>query len=131
MGHPLIDKIINDGIDSVNVDMLSDQLRFDLMSEAGKKLLHMGRLRESADAFAIGGNQEQLMEQGRWFLDQRRYGPAALFLRHAAHPDMLMELAQKCLAAGHVEEAAAVYESLGDETMAQFIKSNFTQTQSP
>lgn len=125
MAHPLIDKILNDGVRSVNVSMLSPELRKRLMTDAATALLSRNRIADAADALAIGGNLERLREIGEWYLLQRRYPAAALFLRHVEEPERLARLAQDCLAAGDVSAARAIYESLGDETMLEFLKQNF------
>ena len=125
MGHPLIDKIVDEGVDSINVSMLSPELRNALLTEAGTKLIHMNRIQEAADAFAMAGNQEKLWDHGRWFMEQQRYGTAALFLRHVARHDILEDLAVKCLERNDTRGAKAIYEVLQNDQMIKFIEENF------
>lgn len=127
MGHPLIDKIVDEGLSSIDVSMLSADLRNALLSEAGTRLMHGNRIGEAAEAFAMAGNHEQLKEQGEWFLQQRRYGVAALFLRHVAGEEMLDGLAVKCLENGEIGPARKIYESLGDSQMVAFLERNFKE----
>lgn len=126
MGHPIIDKIVREGIHSVNVSMLSAELRFKLMTEAGNVLMHQDRYTEAAHAYALADNKDVLREQGRWFLKQNKFGLAAHFLLHVEREDKMQELAQQCIAADEIEAAKAIYESLGDETMLRFLRENFS-----
>jgi len=125
MAHPLIDKIVNEGVQSINVSMLSPALRKALMTEAGNVLMHKGRFQEAAHAFSLGENKEMLREQGKWFLEQKRYGLAAYFLLHVEDEGVLQELAKDCIAANEYASAKAIYESLGDQTMLAFLRENF------
>jgi len=125
MGHPLIDKIVDDGVHSINVSMLSPELRNALLTEAGSKLIHMNRVEEAAEVFALAGNQEKLWDHGRWFMEQQRYGLAALFLRHVARHDILEDLAAKCLERNDVKGAKAIYEVLQNTQMVRFLEENF------
>lgn len=125
MAHPLVDKIVNEGVQSINVSMLSPVLRKALLTEAGNVLMHKGRYEEAAHAFALGENQELLQEQGHWFLKQNRFGLAAFFLLHVEKEELLQELAKDCIAANEIPSAKAIYESLGDQTMLAFLRENF------
>lgn len=125
MSHPLVQKILAEGLKDVNVSMLSPSLRNRLLSEAGNRLLNQNRIEESVEAFVIAGNHEALRSHGEWFLEQRKFPQAALFLRHIAPPDELELLAAKCLELGHAAGAKAIYESLGDAQMVRFIEENF------
>jgi hypothetical protein len=124
MGHPLIDKIVDEGVQSVNVSMLSPQLRLTLMSEAGSKLMHLGRYQEAGHAFSLANNKEALKEHGHWFLQQQRLAHAAYFLLHVEREEFLEDLAQKCIAANEIEAAKAIYNALGDQVMLHFIREN-------
>jgi hypothetical protein len=125
MGHPLVDKILKEGLQSVNVSMLSKELRLRLMTDAGNALMHANRYREAADAYALAENNELLREQGQWFLQQQKLALAAYFLRHVENGERLEELGQRCIGANEIEAAKAVYETMGNETMLNFLKENF------
>jgi len=127
VGHPIIDKIVNEGVQAVNVSMLSSTLRGKLMSEAGSILMHQNRFAEAAHAFALAENKQELKEHGRWFLEQHKLGLAALFLLHVEDETFLQELAQKCLAVNEIEPAKQIYESLHDDIMLSFLRENFKE----
>jgi len=126
MAHPIVDKIVKGGVDSVNVSMLSHDLRLKLMTEAGSTLMHEGRYAEASRAFAIGENHDMLREQGRWFMEQKRPAIAAWFLLNVEErPEKLEELAEVCIGIGEYAAAKAIFEKLGNTTMLAFLKENF------
>jgi hypothetical protein len=125
MGHPIVDKVVREGLQSINVSMLSPEVRLKLMTEAGNTLMRMSRFKEAAHAFALAENKEALREHGNWFLKQNKYGLAAHFLLHVEREDRMQRLAQDCIAAGEVEAAKDIYESLGDQVMVHFLRENF------
>ena len=124
MSHPIIDKIVQQGVQAVNVSMLSPDLRKRLMTEAGHTLMRQGRFKEAAHAFSLGDNKEELREQGKWFLKQHKLGLAAYFLIHTEEEDALRQLAEACIAANEIDAAKEIYSSIGDETMLSFIREN-------
>lgn len=125
MGHPIIDKIIREGVQSVNVSMLSSDLRHKLMTEAGHTLMRQGRFKEAAHAFGLAGNKEELKNQGKWFLQQHKVGLAAYFLIHVEDEEALRQLAEVCISAHEIDAAKEIYASLGDDTMLSFLRENF------
>jgi hypothetical protein len=123
--HPIIEKIIKDGPQSVNLSALSKDLRMKLMTDAGKTLMHQNRYKEAGQAFAIGENTEMLKEQGRWFLQQNNFGLAAYFLLHVERDEgKLEELAQQCITSNNYDAAKAIYEKLGNQAMLLFLQEN-------
>ncbi len=125
MVHPLVTKILSEGLDKIDVSMLSAELRNRLLSEAGTRLLAINKVKESSDAYALAGNAELLREQGDWFKAQQKYAQAALFLRHVAEREELEELAAECLRRGHTSAAKEIFLKLNDSVMVSFIDANF------
>lgn len=125
MAHPLIEKILRDGVSSVNVSMLSPELRERLLSDAGERLLHMGRLPEAAHTFELAGNTDQLRNTAAWLLEQRRFREAALFLKPIGRSEELEELADRCVKLGDFSLARELYEEVGNEPMVTFLAQNF------
>ena len=127
MPHPLVEKIVKDGVDAVNVSMVSPALRLKLMTDAANTLMHDGRYAEAAKAYHIGENHDMLREQARWFTEQKRPAIAAWFLLYVEdRPEKLDELAQECIRLGEFGAAKAIYEKLGNTTMLDFLKENFS-----
>lgn len=125
MSHPLVEKILQDGLSSINVSMLSPEAKKKLLTEAATTLMARNRFAEAAQALHIGNNQDQLRETGEWLLSQHRYAVAAQFLRFTGESDRLHRLAQDCISSGDISAAKAIYESLGDTTMIEFLNANF------
>ncbi len=125
MDHPIITKIVEQGVDSVNVTMISADLRKKLLTEAGNILMHKNKYKEAARAYFVGNNTELLQEQGKWFLEQKKPGIAAYFLLYIESEQVLKDLAQECIQTNNLEAAHAVYEKLGDKTMIEFLNQNF------
>jgi hypothetical protein len=128
MTHPLIQKIVEQGVSSVNVSMLSPDAKKKIMTEAGNTLMHLNRYQEAAQAYAVGENNDLLKEQGHWFLKQNRFAMAAFFLLHVEKEETLENLAQQCITAGELEAAKAVYRKLGNTIMLQFLEENFAES---
>ncbi|HIH23682.1 TPA: hypothetical protein HA251_01470 [Candidatus Woesearchaeota archaeon] len=127
--HPIVEKIVNEGVGSVNLASISKDLRKALFTEAGNILMHKEHHAEAAKAYAAAENHDMLNEYGRWFLQQRKPGIAAYFLLHIEKEDVLENLAQECIAAHHLDAAKAVYQKLGDSIMIEFLDANFGTSQ--
>jgi len=125
MAHPIIEKILRDGLASVKLGMLSPEAREPLMRAAGRALVAENRLREASDAYALGNVTDELRGQGQWLRDQGRLAEAVLFLRHVEKEPIMRRLAEDCVAIGEIASAIAVYETLGDEQMLAFLRENF------
>jgi hypothetical protein len=123
--HPIVEKIVNEGVSAVHVESLSKELKRQLLTEAGNILLHRNKYAEAAKAYALCENHDLLNDYGRWFLEQRKPGIAAYFLLYIEKEDLLEELAQECVASHDIDAAKAVYEKLGDQTMITFLNENF------
>jgi hypothetical protein len=126
MDHPLVEKIWREGVDSVNVSMLSAPLKLRLLTEAGDRLMHADRSAEAAHAYALAGNTQKLREVGLWLLEAKRYAAAALFLRRAPRDkEELEDLAERCAGIGEVAIAKELYRDLGNAEMVAFLEKNF------
>jgi hypothetical protein len=125
MGHPLVDKILKDGVESVNVRMLSLDVRKKLLGEAAATLMRQGKFSQAAQALALAEHKEALKEHGKWLLSQNRYGDAAYFLIHSEKEEDLRQLASDCISANDIDAARTIYSSLQDEIMLAFLRENF------
>lgn len=125
MTHPIINKIVNEGVDSVQLSALPKEVRSKLFTEAGNTLLHKRKLEEAAKCFALAENRDALLEHGRWYMKQQLLGAAAMFLLHVEDEEKLEELAKACIASNDIAAAKAIYSKLGNEVMLHFINKNF------
>jgi len=124
--EPLVQKILREGVQSLKVDMLPPQMKLRLLTEAGDKLLHANHLQQAAATYVLAGNIDKLRETDAWFLEQKRHGHAAIFLKHVGTPTELNRLAEECIAGGDVLSAKMIYKELNDEPMLAFLEENFT-----
>lgn len=125
--HPIIGKIINEGIFSVHTDALEPELRKKLMQQAGTILLHKGRNDESAYAFHLAQDNESLNEYCRWFLEQHKPQIAAYFAQYIPKDELIERVADECLATSHLSSAKILYEKLHNDRMLAFITQNLEE----
>lgn len=125
MAHPIVEKILRDGLASVKLNMLSLEAREPLMRQAGRALFNEGRIAEAADAYALGGVVDELRGHGMWLREQGRLAEAVLFLRHVERESVMRALAEECVRISEFASARAVYETLGDTQMLEFLDENF------
>jgi hypothetical protein len=125
--HPIIGKIVREGIFSVHVDSLPQELKKGLMRQAGTILVHKGRNEESAYAFYMAEDNESLNEYCRWFLEQHKPKIAAYFAQYIPKIDLLERVADECLAANQLQSAKLLYEKLHNTRMLAFIAENLEE----
>ncbi len=125
--HPIIEKIIKEGIFSVHTDALDEDVRKKLMQQVGTILLHKGRNDESAYAFYLAEDNESLNEYCRWFLEQHKPNIAAYFAQYIPKEELLEKVAAECLAANQLAPAKILYEKLHDRRMLLFIRENLEE----
>lgn len=118
-------KIINEGLDKIDVSSLSDDMKLNLLTQAGDALLKKKRLEEAAGAYDIADNKQKLRETAHWFEEQKRFADAAIFMRHVGTYDELIALAERCIAAGAIAAAKQLYKQAGDDHMVIFLEKNF------
>lgn len=125
MAHPIVQKILREGLDAVNTSMLSDSLRLTLLTEAADRLMHANRLEEAARAYETARNIEKLRETAEWLRQQHRLADAALFLEHIGSQEELAKLGEQCIAAGEIRAAKRLYAKADDSVMVEFLEKNF------
>lgn len=123
---PLVQKVLKDGVSSLKTDMLPSETRLKLLTQVGDKLFHGNHNVQAAEVYALAGNIQKLRETAQWFLEQKRYGDAALFLKHVGSPEEMKALAEECIARGRYSLAKELYIELGDDAMVQFLDENFS-----
>ena len=60
MDHPIVEKIIKDGIDSVNLSMLGPQAKKKILTEVGEKLYKQGKFKEAVRIAEESGDMQKL-----------------------------------------------------------------------
>ena len=125
MEHPVVEKILKEGISSVNLTMLDDKSRKDILTNAGEKLYRQGKILEAIEVLAKAGDVERLAKLGDLFLSESKAELAALCFIPTKDKERLNNVAVKCIELKNYKLAANAYEAADNKQMASFIQQNF------
>jgi hypothetical protein len=119
---PIVKLIMEKGVDNIS---LPDQIKFQILSEAGRVLFKAGRYEESGKAFAKANNTADLESCGKYLMQQIRPWEAMYFFVHTSNKDNILSCASQCVELGYLSEAKKLFECVGDTAMMQFLELNF------
>ena len=125
MEHPVVEKILKEGISSVNLTMLDDKSRKDILTNVGEKLYKQGKILEAIEVLAKAGDVERLAKLGDLFLSESKAELAALCFIPTKDKERLNNVAVKCIELKNYKLAAGAYEAADNKQMALFIQQNF------
>ena len=125
MEHPIVDKILKDGIDSVNLSMLDLQAKKKILTDVGEKLFKQGKFREAVRIAEESGDIQKLESWGDSFLTEGKGELAALCFIPSKDKERLNNAAVLCIQAKNYQLAAKSYEAADNMQMASFIRQNF------
>lgn len=125
MDHPIVEKILKEGIKSVNLSMLDEKSRKKILTDVGEKLYRQGRLLEAIEVLAHANDFERLLKLGDMFLSENKSELAALCFIPAKDKDRLNNVAVKCIELKNYKLAAEAYNAAENKSMADFIRQNF------
>jgi len=127
MEHPIVEKILKEGIRSVNLSMLDDTARKRILSDVADKLYKQNRFAEAIDIMAKAGDSEKLIKIGDLFLAENKGELAALCFIPTKDKQRLNNAAVLCIKSNKYKLAAEAYEAADNRQMASFIKENFVE----
>jgi len=127
MEHPIVEKILKDGINSVNLSMLDESSRKKILSDAGEKLYKQGEFVKAIEAMAKANDIEKLVKLGDMFLAEGRAELATLCFIPAKDKQRLNNAAVLCIKLKNYRLAARAYDASDNKQMASFIKQNFVE----
>lgn len=127
MEHPIVEKILKDGINSVNLSMLDVSARRRILSDAGEKLYRQNRFLEAIEIMTKANNIEKLTELGDSFLSENKIGLATLCFIPTKDKQRLNNAAVMCIGLKDYKLAAKAYEAADNMQMASFIRQNFLE----
>ena len=78
MDHPIVEKIMKEGLNSVNMSMLDEESRRRILSDVGEKLFREGRFSDAIDIMAKTGDFFKLLEKGDDFIKEGKSELAAM-----------------------------------------------------
>lgn len=125
MEHPIVEKILKEGINSVNLSMLDERARNRILSDAGEKLYRQNRFVEAIEIMAKANDTEKLTKLGDLFLAENKAELATLCFIPTKDKQRLNNAAVLCIQAKNYKLAAKAYEAADNKQMADFIQKNF------
>ena len=125
MEHPIVEKILKQGINSVNLDMLDENARKKILSDVSEKLHKQGKFAEAIEIMAKSNEVEKLTKLGDAYLSEGKSELAALCYIPTKDKQRLNNVAVLCIKAKNYRLAAKAYDAADNRQMASFIQENF------
>lgn len=127
MEHPIVEKIMKEGINSVNLSMLDESARKKILGDVAEKLYKQNKIIEAIEIMEKAGDFEKLTKLGDLFLAESKAELAALCFIPAKDKQRLNNAAVACIKAKNYKLAAKAYEAADNSQMANFIMQNFVE----
>ena len=127
MDNPIVEKIMKEGISSVNLSMLDDESRKKILSDVGEKLYKQNKFFEAIEILGKANNIEKLAKLGDMFLSEKKIELATLCFIPTKDKQRLNEAAVLCIQSKNYKMAAKAYEAADNKQMATFIHQNFVE----
>lgn len=125
MEHPIVAKILKEGINSVDLSMLENSKEKRILNYVGERLYRLNKIPEAVVILEKAGNFEKLKEFGDQLLMQNKAELAALCFIPTRDKERLEKTAELCIQVMNYRLAAKAYEAAGSEDLAEFLKKNF------
>ena len=127
MEHPIVEKILREGINSVNLSMLDESARKNILSDVAEKLYKQNKFVEDIEIMAKAHDVEKLLSLGDLFLKESKVELATLCFIPTKDKQRLSGAAVLCIQAKNYKLAAKAYEAADNTQMASFIQQNFVK----
>ena len=127
MDHLIVEKILKDGINSVNLSMLGESARKRILSDVGEKLYREGRFKEAIEIMEKAQELDKLAKLGDIFLSEGKSELATLCFIPTKDKQRLSSAAVLCIQAKNYRLASKAYEAADNKQMASFIQQNFVE----
>ena len=127
MDHPIVEKILKEGIHSVNLSMLGEDARKRILSDVGEKLYRQSRFAEAIDILVKVNAIDTLTKWGDLFLSENKAELATLCFIPTKDKQRLNNAAVLCIQSKNYKMAAKAYEAADNAQMANFIRQNFSE----
>ena len=125
MEHPIVEKILKDGINSVNLSMLDEDAKKKILGDVGERLYRQNKFMEAIEIMVKAGDMEKLIRLGDSFLAEKKTELAALCFIPTKDKQRLSNAAVLCIQSKNYKLAAKAYEAADNNQMASFIQQNF------
>ena len=127
MEHPIVEKILKDGISSVNLSMLDENARKKILSDVGEKLYRQNKFAEAIEVMAKANDIEKLAKLGDLFMAESKIELATLCFIPTKDKQRLNNAAVQCIQSKNYKLAARAYEAADNTQMSSFIMRNFVE----
>ena len=125
MEHPIVEKILKEGISSVNLSMLDAAAQKRILNDVSDKLCKQNKFVEAIEVMGRSNDIEKLMKLGDLFLSERKIELAALCFIPTRDKARLNNVAVLLIQSKNYKLAAEAYEAADNTQMASFIMRNF------
>lgn len=125
MEHPIVEKILKEGVNAVNLSMLDEAARKKILSDAGEKLYRQNKFADAIEIMAKAGDIEKLAKLGDMFLLENKTELATLCFIPTKDKQRLNNAAVLCIQSKNYKLAAKAYDAADNKQMASFILGNF------
>ncbi|MBI4143568.1 hypothetical protein HY487_01645 [Candidatus Woesearchaeota archaeon] len=125
MDNPIVEKILKEGMSSVNLSMLDESARKKILSDVAEKLYKQGKFAEAIEVMEKSGDVQKLTGLGDSFLTENKGELAALCFIPTKDKQRLNSAAVLCIQVKNYRLAARAYEAADNRQMASFIMQNF------
>lgn len=127
MEHPIVEKILKEGVNSVNLSMLDESARKKILNNVAEKLYKQNKFIEAIEIMAKAGDIEKLTKLGDLFSSEGRTELATLCFIPTKDKQRLNNAAVLCIQSKNYKLAAKAYEAADNKQMADFIQQNFVE----
>ena len=127
MEHPIVEKILKEGISSVNLSMLDESARKRILSDVSERLCKQNKFVEAIEMMATSNDIDKLTKLGDSFLAESKIELATLCFIPTKDKQRLNSAAVLCIQSKKYRLAAKAYEAADNIQMSSFIKQNFSE----
>ena len=120
-----MEKILKEGISSVNLSMLDDSSRKKILSDVADKLYKQNKFIDAIEVMAKSNDIDKLVKFGDLFLLENKIELATLCFIPTKDKQRLNNVAVLCIQLKNYRLAAQAYEAADNRQMASFIHQNF------
>lgn len=118
----IVKLIMAKGVENVQVP---ENIKFQVLTEAGSLLFKEGRHEEAGKALAKANNIQELLAAGDWLSQQGRFKDASYFYVYSQDRKRMESCAHACMNQGCPKEAKNLFMALENQNMLVFLQENF------
>ena len=125
MEHPIVAKILKEGINSIDLSMLDDNKEKKILNYIGERLYRLNKIPDAVVILEKARNFEKLKDFGDQLLMQNKIELATFCFLPTGDKERLEKAAELCIQIENYKLAAKAYEVAGNKSLTEFLKKNF------